>query len=160
MSPKRTLQEELKQNKPFRTPFAEGAVALIRTADLVRRHVSKVVEPHAITLQQYNVLRILRGAGEKGIPTLEIADRMIEQTPGITRLLDRLEAKLLVRRLRCDRDRRQVLCWITPEGIDLLARLDTPVDEANEMAMGELDARGVQQLITLLDTIRAAHHEI
>ena len=74
---------------------------LVRTADLVRRVLDAVVEPHGITLQQYNVLRILRGAGAEGLPTLEIGERMIEQAPGVTRLLDRLEAKGLVRRQRC-----------------------------------------------------------
>ena len=63
----------------------------MRAADLVRRRVTCVLEPHDITGQQYNVLRILRGAGAEGLPTLEIAQRMIEQTPGITRLIDRLE---------------------------------------------------------------------
>ncbi|HSN86827.1 MAG TPA: MarR family transcriptional regulator, partial [Thermoanaerobaculia bacterium] len=88
----------------------------MRTTDLVRRAIARLLEPYDMTPQQYNVLRILRGAGEEGIPTLEISDRMIEQAPGITRLLDRLEAKKLVRRQRCPEDRRQVLCWLTPEG--------------------------------------------
>jgi DNA-binding MarR family transcriptional regulator len=152
-----TLQEEIKQNKPFSTSSEEGAVALLRTADVVRRYLTRVIETAGVTLQQYNVLRILRGAGERGMPTLEIADRMIEETPGITRLLDRLEAKLLVRRMRCLEDRRQVLCWITPEGLELLARLDGPVREADENALGELEAADVRSLISLLETIRAAH---
>lgn len=152
-----TLQEEIKQSKPFTTASEEGAVALLRTADLVRRYLARVIEPNGITLQQYNVLRILRGAGERGMPTLEIADRMIEETPGITRLLDRLEAKLLVRRMRCLEDRRQVLCWITPEGLDLLARLDSRVREADENALGELQPADVRNLIALLETVRAAH---
>src|SRR5215470_7514740 len=98
----------------------------MRTADLVRRHATALIEPQGITLQQYNVLRILRGAGADGLPTLEVADRMIEQTPGVTRLLDRLEAKQLVRRQRCPKDRRQHLCWITPKGLALLRKLDAP----------------------------------
>lgn len=160
MSRKSTIQEELKVSKPFPSAYQEGAVSLLRTADMVRRHLSSVVESQGVTLQQYNVLRILRGAGDKGIPTLEIADRMIEQTPGITRLLDRLESKLLVRRLRCDRDRRQVLCWITPDGLELLKRLDDPLKEAEEAALGDLEVSHVRELITLLNTIRAAHQEI
>ena len=102
------LQREIRQGKPFRSRGQEVVVALLRTADLVRRAVSQAVETHDITLQQYNVLRILRGAGDKGLPTLEIADRMIEHAPGVTRLLDRLEAKGLVRRERCREDRRQI----------------------------------------------------
>ena len=102
----------------------------MRTGGLVRRVIASVVEPHGITQQQYNVLRILRGAGEKGLPTLEIADRMIEETPGITRLIDRLELKRLVTRERSATDRRQVFCRITPDGLTLLARLDEPIAEA------------------------------
>jgi DNA-binding MarR family transcriptional regulator len=95
------LQDELKQNKPFPSAAHEGGLGLMRTADVLRRRGAAVVEPRGITLQQYNVLRILRGAGEEGLPTLEVAARMVEQTPGITRLLDRLEVKGLVRRQRC-----------------------------------------------------------
>ena len=87
------LQQELKQRKPFQSVAQEALLGLMRTTDLMRRQVAAFVEPHGITLQQYNVLRILRGGGTDGVPTLEVAERMVEQTPGITRLLDRLEAK-------------------------------------------------------------------
>src|SRR6266498_2157591 len=117
------IQGEIKQSKPFPSKSAEGVVALLRTTDLLRRVLSEVAEARRNTLQQYNVLRILRGAGDEGLPTLEIGERMIEQSPGITRLLDRLEAKALVRRKRCLADRRQVLCWITAEGLALLTTL-------------------------------------
>ncbi len=110
------LRSEIKQNKPFRSPGEEAAVALMRTSDVLHRRLADVVEPHGITHQQYNVLRILRGSAPEPLPTLEIASRMIEQAPGITRLLDRLEAKSLVRRERCKEDRRQVHCWITAAG--------------------------------------------
>ena len=127
VAPTSALQRELRQRRPFNSPAHEGVVALLRTADLLRRHGSALLEGQGITLQQYNVLRILRGAGDAGLPTLEVAGRMIEQTPGVTRLLDRLEAKGLVRRQRCPKDRRQHLCWITAEGLALLAGLDEPV---------------------------------
>lgn len=148
------LQRELRQNKPFRSPAHEAVVALFRTADLIRRQMSLVVEPHGITLQQFNVLRILRGAGDDGVPTLEIAERMVEQTPGVTRLLDRLEAKGLVARKRCPSDRRQVLCRISAAGLELLAALDAPVHAANERAVEALDERARRQLIKLLDRVR------
>src|SRR3984893_16850032 len=96
----------------------------MRTTDLVRRQIAAFVEPHGITLQQFNVLRILRGAGADGLPTLEVAERMVEQKPGVTRLLDRMEAKELVRRQRCPKDRRQHLCWITPRGLAVLQKID------------------------------------
>ena len=135
-------------------------MALLLTADKVRRNVAKVVEPHGITLQQYNVLRILRGAGEAGIATLEIVERMIEQTPGITRLLDRLEAKQLVRRQRCPSDRRQVLCWITETGTELLGSLDKSVQKADEELMQSLGRKEVVALIELLDRVRSGIDEL
>jgi DNA-binding MarR family transcriptional regulator len=149
---KSRIQHELKQNRPFPTQAEETAVALMRTADLVRRLVSAVVEPCGITAQQYNVLRILRGAGEAGLATLEIAERMVEQTPGITRLLDRLEAKRLVGRQRCPTDRRQVLCRITSEGLELLSRLDGPITHRG--ILEELGEADLSQLIALLDHAR------
>src|SRR5262249_14855885 len=94
------IERELKQSRPFPTRGQEAAVGLMRTADLLRRLLEQALEPSGVTAQQYNVLRILRGARPESLPTLEIAERMIERTPGITRLLDRLEAKKLVRRDR------------------------------------------------------------
>jgi MarR family transcriptional regulator, organic hydroperoxide resistance regulator len=134
-----------------------AAVSLMRTADLVRRTVAAVVEPQDVTLQQYNVLRILRGAGEKGLPTLDIAERMIEQTPGITRLIDRLESKKLVLRERCPTDRRQVFCRITAEGLELLNRLDQPVRDAEATGLAGLSAEQLHQLLALLDCLRRNH---
>lgn len=150
-----TLQRELKQTRPFRSPAHEAVVSLLRTTDLVRRQLVAVVEPHGITLQQYNVLRILRGAGDAGMPTLAVAERMIEQTPGVTRLLDRLEAKGLIRRERCREDRRQHLCWITESGVELLARLDTPTTKAQSIALGALNETEQKQLVRLLERIRS-----
>lgn len=132
-------------------------MALLRTADVVKRLLTAVVEPHGLTLQQYNVLRILRGAGRDGLPTLEIGTRMVEQAPGVTRLLDRIEAKGLVARERCPRDRRQVLCRITPPGLALLARLDAPVLAADDACFGALRPADVERLLELLDAIRLPH---
>jgi len=132
----------------------EVATALIRTGDLVRRFVGLVTGTRGVTPQQYNILRILRGAGEAGLPTLEIAERMIEQTPGITRLLDRLETKALVLRKRCLTDRRQVFCHITSAGLELLADLDQPLHEAEERALGGLTADELCELLSLLDLAR------
>ena len=150
-----TLQREIKQRRPFGTRAQEATIALLRTADVVRRRLAQTVDPHGITLQQYNVLRILKGAAPDPLPTLEIAERMIEAQPGITRLLDRLVDKGLVRRERCAEDRRQVHCWITEEGLDLLADLDPVVDEADRAAVGALSGGQVEQLLRLLEVVRA-----
>lgn len=155
--PTSALQHELRQRRPFQSTAHEAVVGLMRTADLVRRQMAALVEPHGITVQQFNVLRILRGAGDEGVPTLEVADRMIEQTPGVTRLLDRLEAKELVRRQRCPRDRRQHLCWITPKGLALLQKLDGVLMRAHEDTLKGLRSKDRVAFIRLLDAIRAAH---
>lgn len=135
------------------SPEKAAVMALLRASDVVRRHFTAIVEPFGITLQQFNVLRILRGAGESGLPTLEIVERMIETTPGITRLLDRLEAKRLVRRERCSVDRRQVLCWITEEGRAVLAKLDTAIEEADRAVVAGLRKPQLATLVLYLDTI-------
>lgn len=135
-------------------------MALLRTADVVRRYIARVLEPYGITPQQFNVLRILRGAQAEcteGTPTLTIAERMIEEAPGITRLLDRLEAKGMVSRQRCPEDRRQVLCHATPAALDLLSRIDGAMDEADDAALGSLSEQDKTQLIRLLDAVRASH---
>jgi DNA-binding MarR family transcriptional regulator len=151
------LQREIQQRRPFHSRTQEGLLALLRTADVLRRSLTRVVEPHGITLQQYNVLRILRGAGAEGLPTLEIGARMIEETPGVTRLLDRLEGKGLVRRKRCPEDRRQVLCFATPAALRLLNALDAPMSEADRRALGPLEPAELHALVGLLDRIRAGH---
>ena len=151
------LQHELRQRRPFQSVAHEAVVGLMRTADLIRRQAAALIEPHGITLQQFNVLRILRGAGDEGLPTLEVAERMIEQTPGVTRLLDRLEAKELVRRQRCPKDRRQHLCWITTKGLTLLSKLDALTSRAPEESLKGLRPKERVAIIRLLDAIRAAH---
>jgi len=151
------LQQEIKQSKPFRTPGQEAFLGLFRTVDLLRRKATAQIEPEGITLQQYNVLRILRGAGLPGLPTLEIVNRMIEQAPGITRLLDRLEAKRLVSRERCPDDRRQVTCRISDKGLALLGRIDAAVDAADEALLHPLTIPEQRQLIRLLDRIREGY---
>ncbi len=106
-----------------------------------------------MTLQQFNVLRILRGAGEEGLPTLTVGERMVEQTPGITRLLDRLERRGWVSRGRCQEDRRRVLARITPEGRELLSRIDGPMARAEDAVLGALGADRVDLLSQLLEDL-------
>ena len=148
------LQDELKQTRPFQSVYQEATLSVMKTADLLRRQLARQLEPQEITPQQYNVLRILRGAGAAGLPTLSIGERLIEETPGMTRLLDRLEAKGLVRRVRCKQDRRQVLCYITAGGETLLAALD-PILAATQTEMaGTLTESEAESLVVLLEKMR------
>jgi DNA-binding MarR family transcriptional regulator len=146
----------LRQTKPFPSIHDEAFVALLRTADVLRWRIAEVLEPEGVTLTQFNVLRILRGARETGLATLEIGARLVEQAPGITRLIDRLEASGLVRRERPRADRRQVLCHIEAKGLELLARLDATMPQASEVLFSGLNAAQVEQLIASLDAIRRA----
>lgn len=142
-----------------RNPSAAGAAyrALLATSNRVRTSFETLLAPFDITAQQYNVLRILRGAEPDGLPTLTIAERMVERTPGITRMIDRLEAKALAAREFRRDDRRCVHCRITDKGLDLLELLDDPVQEFNSAAFRTLSAREIAQLTTLLEKIRHAH---
>jgi DNA-binding MarR family transcriptional regulator len=140
----------------FRSREQRATLGLLRTADAIKRHFTQVIERHGITLQQYNVLRILRGAGPDGLPTLTIGERMIEQTPGVTRLVDRLEKKELVNRVPCPTDRRRVYCRITPQGLALLSELDEPINRADAHAVSVLQSVDLDSLIELLDRVRAS----
>lgn len=132
----------------------EVATEVLRTADDLRRRVAAALAPHAITSQQYNVLRILRGAHPGSLPTLEVGARMIEKTPGITRLLDRLEELDLVDRERGVEDRRLVECRITVGGLSLLAELDGPINEVNRNAIRALTPSERRSLVRLLGIMR------
>lgn len=148
------LQRELKQTRPFPTAAQEATLSILRTADRVRRRLGGVLDPFGVTLQQYNVLRILRGARGEPLPTLEIGERMIEEAPGVTRLLDRLEAKGLVRRQRCTSDRRLVHCWITDPGLELLTRIDPLLNDADNQVVAHLSDEEQVALIHLLERVR------
>ena len=142
----------------FRSREQEATLGLLRTADAMKRSLAQVIEPHGITPQQYNVLRILRGAGADGLPTLSIGERMIEQTPGVTRPVDRLERKGLVARTPCPKDRRRVFCKITTKGLELLQALDEPVNRWDGQAVSVLPPSELDSLINLLDRVRASNY--
>ncbi len=147
----------VKKNKRFRpSPGGIAYVSLLRTTDRLKAYFETLVAPFDITGQQYNVLRILRGAEPEGLPTLTIAERMIERTPGITRMIDRLETKELVRRVNYPDDRRCVYCRITEKGLNLLELLDEPVEEADRVVFRGLNETELEQLTALLEKARKA----
>jgi DNA-binding MarR family transcriptional regulator len=158
-SSRSSIRSEIKQGRPFRSAKQEATVALLRTASVVGRAINRVLEPHGLSTPQYNALRIIRGAGSVGIPTLAIRERMIEEGTTITRLLDKLESAKLIRRERSLPDRRQVICYATADGRKLLDRLDASVDEADEQAVASLSSGQLKQFIETLDQVRAANAE-
>jgi len=129
-------------------------VSLLGTADAARRHLAGAVEDRGLTLQQYNVLRILRGAAPEPVPTMEVGARMIEKTPGVTRFLDRLEERGLVRRERSGEDRRLVHAWITADGLSLLGELDAPVAAADRTVIAGLTTEETERLVAALERVR------
>lgn len=160
MNPKQNpvarVADELHQTRPFRSAAQEALLGVMLTGDrangLLSTELARVAD---ITPQQYNVLRILRGAGPEGLPTLAIADRMIERTPGITRLLDRLERKGWIERERLADDRRMVICRASKSGLKLLAKLDDVVDAVDDRPKRALSTRELGQLVDLLDRLRS-----
>lgn len=148
------LQHDLRQRRPFSTAQEEAYLNLIRTADQLARAVSRVLKPEGITEAQYNVLRILRGAGDLGHACSEIADRLVTYDPDVTRLLDRLEARGLLSRSRDGSDRRVVTARITNAGLLLLDELDGPVRRVVDDALGHLTASRLNSLIGLLEVAR------
>jgi DNA-binding MarR family transcriptional regulator len=152
---KSSIQDEIRQSRPFGSVTQEAAVAILRSANDLRRALGDVVGVAGLSLQQYNVLRILRGARGEPLPTLEIAERMVERTPGVTRLLDGLEKRGLVERVRCTEDRRRVLCSITDTGLELMAPLDQGIDEREKAGLGALGEARLSELVKLLDEVRA-----
>lgn len=147
-----TAHSELKKPRgpcPEELTFLE----LCRTTDILSRRVAEVLKAEELSSNQYNVLRILRGAPE-GLPCGEIGNRMITRDPDITRLLDRLEKRSLISRHRESRDRRMVMARIAPEGLQLLARIDEPVREAHRSQLGHLGRERLRALNELLEVAR------
>jgi len=148
------IQAEIKQTKPFRSLEEEVSVALLRTADQLAWRGTEMFKQYGLSSTQYNALRILRGAGEKGLACSEIGERMINRDPDITRLIDRLERRGLVIRSREQKDRRVITTRITTAGMELLRSLDRPVTEFHQQLLGPLGERQLRSLIRLLEAVR------
>ena len=128
-------------------------MALLRTANVVERRLEAVCQAEGITHQQYNVLRILRGA-KTPLPTMEIAERMIQQAPGITRHVNNLESRGLIRREPWTGDRRQVLCQITPAGLRLLDKLEPAINTFDDAFKGHVTAEQLDSFLEVLACLR------
>ena len=134
-------------------PEEQVFLELCRTTDMLGRRLTALMKAEDLSGTQYNVLRILRGAPE-GLKCGEIGNRMITRDPDITRLLDRLETRGLISRCRENKDRRMVMATITPQGLELLARMDEPVREVHRNQLGHLGRERLGALTKLLQTAR------
>lgn len=148
------ILKELQQTKPFRHVEEELYLNIQRTADTLMQKLLDVMRPAGLSVTQYNILRILRGAGETGVTCKEIGARMITRDPDVTRLLDRLERRNLVTRNRAKEDRRFVAIRITTEGLKLLQDLDEPMERAQLEMMSGMPREQQLQTIELLEQLR------
>jgi DNA-binding MarR family transcriptional regulator len=148
------LQADVHQRKPFASLEQEVFLNILRTADLLDQGLEEVLKPFALTATQYNVLRILRGAGERGLACRELGERMLTHDPDVTRLLDRLERRGLIHRRREVQDRRVINTRITPDGMTLLNQLDEAVMELHRRQLGHLGEEPLRNLIDLLEGAR------
>jgi DNA-binding MarR family transcriptional regulator len=148
------LQEEIKQKKPFESLAQEVVLNVMRTAATFRKGVAEALKPFDLTAPQYNILRILRGAPEDGLPCSEVGERLVSQDPDVTRLLDRLERRGLVTRGRSLTDRRVVNARITTAGMTLADQLDGPINTVHETQLGHMKKKRLRELIELLEKAR------
>jgi DNA-binding MarR family transcriptional regulator len=153
-----SLQREIKKKTPFELPEQEAMLNLLRTADQLQIRFARLFRKFGLTPQQYNVLRILRGEG-RPLPILDIASRMITVVPGITGLIDRLEAANLVERKRCEEDRRVIYVAIAPRAVELLGQIDRPLMEMHQTVLGHLTREELDALSALLEKARRPHLE-
>jgi DNA-binding MarR family transcriptional regulator len=148
------IREEIRQGKPFPNLGSEAMVSLQRTASDLQWRLTEFLKPYGISPTQYNALRILRGAGDDGLGCTDISERMLNRDPDVTRLLDRLVKRGLVRRGRDKRDRRIITAKITDAGLTLLKELDGPLEDLNQKITGQLGRQRLQEFLRTLDLIR------
>lgn len=152
--PENQLQKELKKKGAFDSPQQQAALNILRTSDLIENRLGRLFREYGLTPSQYNVLRILRGEG-KPLPSLEIADRMIQVVPAITGLIDRLEKQKLVQRRRCTEDRRVVYVEITSKALRTLGKIDEPLRDLHQALMRGLAVKELKSLSSLLEKARS-----
>ena len=148
------LQLEIKQTKPFLHVKEEVLLNLARTAAVVQHELEQRMRPHGLSSTQYNVLRILRGAGEQGLCQYEIRDRLVAQVPDVPRILSRMEKARWIARTRGSGDKRVMMATITPEGLKLLEHMDSQVVSWADGMMARLNENQLRDLNELLALAR------
>jgi DNA-binding MarR family transcriptional regulator len=148
------LQTEIKQTKPFASPIDEALLSVLRTAAVLEHHLSEALKPYGLTHTQYNVLRILRGAGKTGLCGRDVAERLVSKVPDISRLLDRMEEVHLIDRERDPADRRHVTARISAKGLRMLERATPELESVERTRFAGLEPERVKLLIESLAQIR------
>lgn len=148
MSP--TLQHEIFKRQPFDAPEQEAFLNILRTHAQIVGDFEVLLKPHGLSEATYNVLRILRGAGESGRMCHEIGEHMVTRVPDVTRLVDRLEKAGLATRERCAKDRRVVHVKITAAGMEILSKLDPVILNTHKAQLGHMTPSELKSLSELL----------
>ena len=149
-----SIEEEIRQTRPFAHPSLRATVSLLRTATVLEHAINEALRPHGITLTQFNVLRILQGAGPRGLCGREIGERLISRVPDVSRLLDRMVEMELIGRVRDAADRRHVTARIAPKGRRLLGVVSPVVEGLSRGRFERLAAPAIQQLVDALAVVR------
>ncbi|GAB3494258.1 MarR family transcriptional regulator [Spirosoma knui] len=150
-----SIETDIKQTTPFKTPYHRAMVNLIYTSNWFADSQTQLLKPYGLTLQQYNVLRILRGQYPNPVKVSDITERMLDKMSNASRLVDKLVAKKLVLRTECPSDRRAVDVVITDQGMAMLKRLDVSQAEWDGAQRCKLTEEEAVQLSSLLDRLRA-----
>jgi DNA-binding MarR family transcriptional regulator len=153
-----TLARRIKQHKPFASLEHEAYLSVLQLAGDLERETAEALKAHGLSVPQYNVLRVLRGAGDGGMACGDIAERLIAKAPDMTRLLDRLERQGLITRAREATDRRVVTARITEKGREVLTGLDAPIALLHERQFGHLSADRLRDFLNLLGEVSARPH--
>ena len=148
------ILNEIRQTRPFATQQEQAVLNIVRTADALKRGGELLLRRHGITSAQYNVLRILRGAADRGLHCSAIAERMTTAEPDVTRLLMRMERLGLLVRYRPSSDRRMVTVIATEGGLQLLDELETPLRELQQRQFAMLSEDEIEALTDGLEKVR------
>jgi DNA-binding MarR family transcriptional regulator len=141
--------------KPFKSVEEEALLSIARTAAILEHAGAEALKPFKLTITQYNVLRILRGAGDAGLCRNEVGQRLVTKVPDVTRLLDRMEVAGLILRQRGGEDRRFVATRITEKGLKLLDKIDRELPAMHGRLLGHVAQKRLRELVALLEEVRA-----
>ncbi len=151
--PSASLRQQLKKKGPFDSVEQEAMLSILRTSDLLENRLARLLREYELTPSQYNAMRIMRGEGEP-MPCLEVADRMIQVAPAITRVVDQLVQRGLINKQQSSEDRRVFLIELTTAGARLLKKLDEPIKSLHQLLLGHVSKSDLKTLNGILETAR------
>lgn len=150
------LQQTIQQERPFHSLQHEAYLSILRTAVELSHTTDKFLKRFGVSQAQFNVLRIVQGAGTEGLGRNEIAERMVTVTPDMTRLLDRLEAAGLVIRKRDREDKRHTSTTITAAGRKLLQEVEEPLMQLHRKQFSQLGTKQIRPILAALEAVRVS----